>query len=75
MRRKKSILVAVISAAAVAGISFGLADNWYPSRWGAADQRDGYQLSAWPNEMPAAATTTATRTLFLPRMLEPSLPV
>lgn len=40
MRGKKSVLVAVVVvAAAAAGISFGQADNWYPSRWGAADQR------------------------------------
>jgi kynurenine formamidase len=32
-------LIAVAVAAAAAGVALGQADNWFPSRWGAADQR------------------------------------
>jgi kynurenine formamidase len=40
MRSRRVVAIAVVVAAvAVAGVTLGQADNWYPSRWGADDQR------------------------------------
>src|SRR5688500_18516515 len=39
MRSRLVSVLVLLSAVAAPGAAFGQADNWYPSRWGAADQR------------------------------------
>ena len=39
MRRNKLVSAAAAIAAVAAGVALGQATNWYPSRWGADDQR------------------------------------
>jgi kynurenine formamidase len=37
--RHQFVFVAAATACVAAGVAFGQTDNWYPSRWGADDQR------------------------------------
>jgi kynurenine formamidase len=39
MRSRLVSVLVLLSAVTAPGVTFGQADNWYPSRWGAADQR------------------------------------
>ncbi len=39
MRSRLVPVLVLLSAVTAPGAAFGQADNWYPSRWGAADQR------------------------------------
>ncbi len=76
MRGKKSVLVAVVVvAAAAAGISFGQADNWYPSRWGAADQRGAANRITAAKVLEAKSLMTQGTVYQLGRAYEAAMPM
>jgi kynurenine formamidase len=62
-------------AAAAAGVSFAQADNWYPSRWGAADQRGAANLITPAKVLEAKSLMTRGTVFQLGRAYEAAMPM
>jgi kynurenine formamidase len=65
----------VVAAIAAAGIAFGQADNWYPSRWGAADQRGAANRITADKVLEAKSLMTRGTVYQLGRVYEAAMPM
>jgi kynurenine formamidase len=73
-RRLVSVLV-LLSVATAAGVTFGQPNNWYPSRWGAADQR-GAANRITPAKVLEAKNLIMTGTVYqLGHVYEAAMPL
>ena len=68
-------LIAVAVAAAAAGVALGQADNWFPSRWGAADQRGAANRLTPAKVLEAKSLITKGNVYQLGRAYESGMPI
>ena len=68
-------IAALVMAAAAAGVSFAQADNWYPSRWGAADQRGAANRITPAKVLEAKSLITQGNVYQLGRVYESAMPI
>jgi kynurenine formamidase len=69
------LLIAVALAAAAGGVALGQADSWFPSRWGAADQRGAANRITPAKVLEAKSMITAGNLYQLGRPYENGMPM
>jgi len=74
-RRSLVVLVAVVAVVAAATIARGQSDRWYPSRWGAADQRGAANRITPAKVLEAKAAITKGTLYQLGHVYEAGMPM
>ena len=74
MSSHKRVFITV-AALTAAGLAFGQADNWFPSRWGAADQRGAANRITAAKVLEAKALMTQGTVYQLGRVYEAAMPM
>jgi hypothetical protein len=76
MRRRSCVSVVVaVAAVTAAGVSLGQPDTWYPSRWGAADQRGAANRITAAKVLEAKSLMTQGAVYQLGRVYESGMPM
>src|SRR4029078_2378743 len=65
----------VVLGAAAAGLALGQSDNWFPSRWGAADQRGAATRITPAKVLEAKSMITKGNVYQLGRAYESAMPI
>ena len=74
-RRSLVVLVAVVAVVAAATVARGQSDRWYPSRWGAADQRGAANRITPAKVLEAKAAITKGTLYQLGHVYEAGMPM
>jgi kynurenine formamidase len=72
---RSGALVVIALAAVAAGVALGQADNWFPSRWGAADQRGAANRLTPAKVLEAKNVITKGNVYQLGRTYESAMPI
>src|SRR5262252_5116181 len=75
MRARVGISLVVVLAAAAGGIALGQNDQWFPSRWGAADQRGAANRITPAKVLEAKGLITKGNLYQLGRAYESAMPI
>jgi kynurenine formamidase len=76
MRGRRFVsIVAAVAAVVAAGLALAQATNWYPSRWGAADQRGAANRITAAKVLEAKSLITAGTVYQLGRVYEAAMPL
>ena len=75
MRGYKLVAAVVVIAAVAGGVALGQATDWYPSRWGAADQRGAANRITAAKVLEAKSLITAGTVYQLGQVYESAMPL